>query len=137
MGRRAAQTNQDVLRGNKWTICSPLMLICKAILVKIFRLFRILQLLHYPRELARQITLIDHELFRNITTADILRRVSEGSHKKRKKSEEDLERTTVELFSDRFNQLSSWVVASLIKEESDQNTADMLVQFIETAKVHG
>jgi hypothetical protein len=64
-----------------------------------------------------------------------LKRVSEGSHKKRKKGEDDFERTTVELFSDRFNQLSSWVVASLIKEESDQNTADMLVQFIETAKV--
>lgn len=112
------------------------MFICREILITFFCLFRVLQLLHYPRELARQITLIDHELFRNITTADILRRVSEGSHKKRKKGEDDFQRTTVELFSDRFNQLSSWVVASLIKEESDQNTADMLVQFIETAKVH-
>lgn len=94
-----------------------------------------LELLHFPRELARQITLIDHDLFRNITTADILKRVSEGANKRRKKGEEDFERTTVELFSDRFNQLSSWVVASLIKENSDQNTADMIIQFIETAKV--
>lgn len=95
--------------------------------------YRLLQLLHFPRELARQITLIDHELFRNITTADILRRVSRGP--KPKKGEHDFERTTVELFSDRFNQLSSWIVASLIKEESDEIAAEMLVQFVETAKV--
>ena len=98
--------------------------------------FSVLELLHYPRELARQITHIDHELFRNITTADILRRISEGSYKKREKGVDNVERTTVELFSDRFNQLSSWVVASLIEEESDKKTAFMLVQFIETAKVH-
>ena len=98
--------------------------------------FSVLELLYYPRELARQITHIDHELFRNITTADILRRISEGSYKKREKGEDNVERTTVELFSDRFNQLSSWVVASLIEEESDKKTAYMLVQFIETAKVH-
>ena len=96
---------------------------------------RHLQLLHFPRELARQITLIDHELFKTITTADILRRVSEGSSKRRKKDEEVWETSTVKMFSDRFNQLSSWVVASLLKEDSDQNTADMVVQFIETAKV--
>ena len=96
---------------------------------------RLLELLSYPRELARQITLIDHELFRNITTADILQRVSEGTNKKRKKGDEICQRTTVELFSDRFNQLSSWVVATLIKEESEQDTAYMMVQFIETAKV--
>lgn len=94
-----------------------------------------LQLLQFPRELARQITLIDHELFRKITTADVLKRVSEGTSKKRKKGEENSEQTTVKMFSDRFNQLSSWVVSSLLKENSDQDTADMVVQFIETAKV--
>ncbi|XP_028412259.1 uncharacterized protein LOC114535076 [Dendronephthya gigantea] len=117
-------------------ICSPKLKIClcppDAEFVR--SEFTLLELLSYPRELARQITLIDHELFRNITTADILQRVSEGTNKKRKKGDENSQRTTVELFSDRFNQLSSWVVATLIKEESDQDTAYMMVQFIETAK---
>ena len=97
----------------------------------------LIKLLRFPRELARQITLIDHGLFRNITTADILKRVTDGSNKRRKKDENYHGRTTVELFSDRFNQLSSWVVASLLKEECDENVAEMLAQFIETAKVCG
>ena len=94
------------------------------------------ELLRYPRELARQITLIDHELFCRITNADILKRVSEGSAKKRKKGDESCDVTTVKMFSDRFNQLSSWVVSSLLKEESHDTTADMVVQYIETAKVN-
>ncbi|KAL9975174.1 hypothetical protein ACROYT_G012301 [Oculina patagonica] len=90
-------------------------------------------LLQYPKELARQITLIDHECFCAVTSADIQKKIAMGTGKKRKVPPE--ERLSVEKVADRFNQLSTWVAATIVTEKSVEKRANMFINFIETAKL--
>ncbi|KAK3697424.1 hypothetical protein QZH41_019237, partial [Actinostola sp. cb2023] len=90
------------------------------------------ELLQHPKELARQITIIDHEYFCAVTADDIQKKVAMGTGKKRQVDQEP--RLLVERVADRFNQLSTWVVASILTEESPEKRAEMFVNFIETAK---
>ncbi|XP_067053198.1 uncharacterized protein [Acropora muricata] len=90
-------------------------------------------LLQYPKELARQITLIDHECFCAVTATDIQKKIAMGTGKKRKVPPE--ERLSVEKVADRFNQLSTWVAATIVTEKSVEKRANMFINFIETAKL--
>lgn len=90
-------------------------------------------LLQYPKELARQITLIDHDCFCAVTATDIQKKIALGTGKKRKVPPE--ERLSVEKVADRFNQLSTWVAATIVTEKSMEKRANIFTNFIETAKL--
>ncbi|XP_031563112.1 uncharacterized protein LOC116298715 [Actinia tenebrosa] len=96
------------------------------------RNFTVFQLLEHPKELARQITAIDHEYFCAVTAEDIQKKVAMGTGKKRHPEHEH--RLLVERVADRFNQLTAWVVASILTEESPEKRATIFINFIETAK---
>jgi len=90
-------------------------------------------LLQHPKELARQITLIDHECFCAVTATDVQKKIAMGTGKKRKVPPE--EKLSVERVADRFNQLSTWVAATIVTEKSIEKRANMFINFIETAKL--
>lgn len=95
------------------------------------REFSAFELLDHPRELARQITLIDHALFCNITSLDVLLKISLGLIKKHQLKEAQL---SVEKVAERFNKMSNWIVYSIVSERSIHRRAKMFMNFIETAK---
>jgi len=68
-----------------------------------------------------------------VTSADIQKKVAMGTGKKRKVPPE--ERLSVEKVADRFNQLSTWVAATIVTEKSVEKRANMFINFIETAKL--
>ncbi|XP_047134690.1 uncharacterized protein LOC100197014 isoform X1 [Hydra vulgaris] len=96
------------------------------------REFSAFELLEHPRELARQITLIDHEMFCNITSKDILRKISLGYIKKLHIEKDNLH--PIEDVAQRFNQMSNWIVCSIVSEPNIHRRAQMFVNFVETAK---
>ncbi|XP_032222674.2 uncharacterized protein LOC5521422 isoform X1 [Nematostella vectensis] len=96
------------------------------------RNFTAYDLLFHPKELARQITLLDHEFFCAVTSDDIQKKIAMGTG--RRKNLDSQPRLLCERVADRFNQLSTWVVASILTEESVEKRAQMFINFIETAK---
>eukprot|EP00111_Clytia_hemisphaerica_P006364 TCONS_00018439-protein len=93
--------------------------------------FSAFELLDHPKELARQITLIDHRMFCSITSKDVLFRISLGSIKRHQKAESHV---TVEKFAHRFNQMSNWIVNCIVSERNIHRRAKLFKNFIETAK---
>lgn len=95
------------------------------------RNFTTYDVLQYPKELARQITLIDHENFCAVTAADVQFKIAQGTGKKKSNDEP---RLLVEKIADRFNQLSMWVVSSILEDKQVEHRAVMSIGFIEIAK---
>ncbi|XP_065070350.1 uncharacterized protein LOC135695275 isoform X1 [Rhopilema esculentum] len=93
--------------------------------------FSAFELLQHPKELARQITLIDHELFRAMSSRDIQKKISIGTLRKLKG---DNSSQTVEKVAQRFNQLSNWVCVCIVSERNIDRRAQMFINFVETAK---
>jgi len=93
--------------------------------------FSAFELLQHPKELARQITLIDHDFFRAMSSRDIQRKISIGTLRKLKG---DNSSQTVEKVAQRFNQLSNWVCVSIVSERNIDRRAQLFINFVETAK---
>ena len=99
-------------------------------------------LLQSPRELARQITLLDFDLLCKITPEDCLNYVI--PEQRRGAREGFNEKDAIKLFVDRgnlgkfayrFGQLSSWVASSVLLFEVLQDRTEALRLFIQTAMV--
>jgi len=96
------------------------------------REFSAFELLQHPSELARQITLIDHEMFCSISSKDILQKISLGLVRKYQKQSES--QMTVEKLANRFNQMVNWIASSIVSERNIRRRAMIFKNFIETAK---
>ena len=98
-------------------------------------------LLQSPRELARQITLIDFDLLGRITPEDCLNYViPEQRRGARERYQDDAMKLFVDKgnlgrFAFRFGQLSSWVASSVLVFEGLEDRIEALRLFIETAMV--
>lgn len=99
-------------------------------------------ILEYPKEIARQITLIDFDMLCSVTPEDCLNYVSPGNrHENAINLDESnsidyyANRGNLSKLAYRFSQVSSWVVSSILyfKELSERTRA--LSQFIQIAIV--
>jgi hypothetical protein len=103
-------------------------------------------LLHCPLELARQITLIDHELLCNVSSGDILHKIRMAPKQVPMEtrplspamfgSSSTLEQTegSIEKLAFRFNQIGNWVASSILFFDIPEERADVIIKFIDTAK---
>eukprot|EP00118_Oscarella_pearsei_P019165 m.202022 g.202022 ORF g.202022 m.202022 type:complete len:1950 (+) comp39602_c1_seq2:196-6045(+) len=88
--------------------------------------------LDHPKELARQITLIDHELLCKVTAEDCLQKVKASVvHQELSDSNRQV---SVERFAHRFNQLCNWATASVLTARAPEQRAVIISQMIQVAR---
>lgn len=92
----------------------------------------LMSLLQHPKEVARQITLIDHEMFRGVTVADCLHKVNSVVSKVERETVAG--QRSVEKFAHRFNQMSNWVMVSILSQDSHEQRAVILSHMIQVAR---
>lgn len=112
------------------------------------RLLTAHQLLEYPLELARQMTLIEHEYFKDITAAECLEKVRTGSGSTKPrpaprddsgvsdnegKASDPAAETAVSRFIHRFNVVSAWVAGLIVSEPDLEKRAWLMTQLLRAA----
>eukprot|EP01119_Soliformovum_irregulare_P014145 TRINITY_DN3847_c0_g1_i2.p1 TRINITY_DN3847_c0_g1~~TRINITY_DN3847_c0_g1_i2.p1 ORF type:complete len:691 (-),score=233.60 TRINITY_DN3847_c0_g1_i2:34-2106(-) len=80
----------------------------------------------HPEEIARQMTLIEHELYMKIPARELLGQRWTGKDKQEYAPQ-------ILAFIQRFNKVSSWVTSTLVHVESTKSRAELLSRFIEVA----
>jgi hypothetical protein len=115
------------------------------------RLLTAHQLLEYPLELARQMTLIEHEYFKDITAAECLEKVRAGSGSTKPrpalggdmgvggheeggaKPGDPAAETAVARFIHRFNVVSAWVAGLIVSEPDLEKRTWLMTQLLRAA----
>lgn len=92
-------------------------------------------LLQSPLELARQLTLFEHHLFRKVTVLSCFQRLRRAAAVTRvsASSSSDTEQDAVGVLISRFNEISSWVATIILAEESQEQRCMVIEQLLRTA----
>ena len=117
------------------------------------RLLSLQEILMHPVEVARQVTLIDHEKLCAITREELLQRAglyprsliesmsatTSSSHNLVSPSLSSMQsgnssESGIELLAQRFNQLCNWTVHSVLQYSQEEDRGWVIQQFITTAK---
>ncbi len=95
-------------------------------------LLSLTEILHHPIEVARQVTLIEHDRLCALSREELMKRAG-LLPKSKSDSDHSPEEDGIKRLADTFNQLSKWVIHSILQYTEREDRGWVIQQFIVTA----